>query len=200
MAVRPCGAGDSIASYCLYLYHLALGETDLASLWREQTGIDIQPDIANVPLACDTEYAFDSSMPTVLRVLGHLITAQADRPRTDVFDAVMDYVPCAVTIGYLDPDPEIIDVPPVARAGLRRPHRGHPVRDDRTSCRLRAAAAAARSIAQAPPPTAGRIRHASRAARPCPRGGTVARAARGRAPLTRAALRLRGDAGSDLPR
>jgi hypothetical protein len=111
------GAGDSTASYCLYLYHLALGESDLAALWREQTGIDTQPDIENVTHAFApeyaTEYAFDSSMPTVLRILGHLITAQAVRPRTDVFDAVMDYVPCAVTIGYLDPDPEIIDVPPL---------------------------------------------------------------------------------------
>lgn len=107
------GAGDDTASYCLYLHHLSLGETDLAAWWREQTDVNTQPATQTLTLSCDTEqpkefvFTFDSSTPTVLRLLGRLL-ARADRPRTEVFDAVLDYVPDAVTIGYLsNPDIEI---------------------------------------------------------------------------------------------
>ncbi|MFD0449315.1 hypothetical protein ACFQ10_54315 [Streptomyces indonesiensis] len=105
MAVRR-GAGDDAASYCLYLYHLSLGETHLADLWLEQTGVDTHPTSEIVTLSCESEQAkefvfdFDSSTPTVLRVLGQLL-AKADRPRPEIFDAVLAYVPGAVTIGYI---------------------------------------------------------------------------------------------------
>ncbi|MGR3935286.1 hypothetical protein [Streptomyces sp. BRA346] len=107
------GAGDDAASYCLYLYHLSLGETRLADWWREQTRINTRPTPETVTLPCDFEQTkeivvdFDSSTPTVLRVLGQLL-ARADRPRPEVFDAVLAYVPGAVTIGYLaNPEFEI---------------------------------------------------------------------------------------------
>ncbi|TJZ96754.1 hypothetical protein [Actinacidiphila oryziradicis] len=104
------GAGDDAASYCLYLHHLSLGETDAAAWWRKQTRIDTQPD-PETGSPRDSEQAsgleWDSSTPTVLRVLGQLLT-RVDRPRSEVFDAVMDYVPGAVAIGYLaNPDFEI---------------------------------------------------------------------------------------------
>ncbi|GAA2359536.1 hypothetical protein [Streptomyces cuspidosporus] len=107
------GAGDAAASYCLYLYHLSLGENDLAAWWREQTGLDTEPASQTVTLSCDAEppkefvFTFDSSTPTMLRLLGRLLT-RAGRPRAEVFDAVLDYAPDAVTIGYLaNPDIEI---------------------------------------------------------------------------------------------
>ncbi|MFE1408670.1 hypothetical protein ACFW5D_34835 [Streptomyces sp. NPDC058770] len=37
------GAGDEAAAYCLYLHHLALGETEAAEYWYQQTGLDICP-------------------------------------------------------------------------------------------------------------------------------------------------------------
>jgi len=105
------GAGDDAASYCLYLHHLSLGETDAAAWWRQQARIDTHPDPETVPLPHDVEQAadvdLDSSTPTVLRVLNRLLN-RANRTRTEVVDAVMDYVPGAVTAGYLDnPDVEI---------------------------------------------------------------------------------------------
>lgn len=106
------GAGDDAASYCLYLYHLSLGETDLAAWWSKQTSIETKPAPEKVTVLGDLELGrdlhFDLSTPTVLRVLAHLIT-RTDRPRrTEVVDAVMQYVPAAVTRGYLaNPDFEI---------------------------------------------------------------------------------------------
>ncbi|MEU3462897.1 hypothetical protein ABZ721_23485 [Streptomyces sp. NPDC006733] len=105
------GAGDDVASYCLYLHHLALGETHAAAWWGQQTRIDIQPAPESVNLPGDTDPAenltLDSSTPTVLRVLGRLLSP-ADRSRTAVVTAVMEYVPGAVAAGYADhPDFEI---------------------------------------------------------------------------------------------
>ncbi|MFI9106049.1 hypothetical protein ACIGXA_36650 [Streptomyces fildesensis] len=105
------GAGDDVASYCLYLHHLALGETHAAAWWGEQTGIDTQPapEKLNLPGYADPgdNLDLDSSTPTVLRVLGRLLSP-ADRSRTEVVTAVMEYVPSAVAAGYVDnPDFEI---------------------------------------------------------------------------------------------
>lgn len=40
------GAGETAASYTLYLHHLALGDSHAAGFWREQTGLDAQLDAA----------------------------------------------------------------------------------------------------------------------------------------------------------
>lgn len=76
------GAGGDGASYCLYLHHLALGDRHAAAFWLEQSDIDTQQDT-------------DTSIPTVLRILSHLIPA-AGRGRTEATAAVMDYVAAAV--------------------------------------------------------------------------------------------------------
>ncbi|MEV6013395.1 hypothetical protein AB0M29_42425 [Streptomyces sp. NPDC051976] len=105
------GAGDDAASYCLYLHHLALGEADAAAWWRKQTRIDTQPAPETVALPYDEDdgqdLALDSSTPTVLRVLSNLL-GRTSRQRTELVDAVMDYVPGAVAAGYIgNPDTEI---------------------------------------------------------------------------------------------
>ncbi|MFK0254055.1 hypothetical protein [Streptomyces sp. NPDC090445] len=74
------GAGDSIATHCLYLHHLALGENRQAVWWRRQTAP-----------------AGDAGLPAALR------TPQAEHTAT--VDAVMEYVSAAVR--YVDDDLEL---------------------------------------------------------------------------------------------
>ncbi|MGP4003502.1 hypothetical protein [Streptomyces sp. 8N706] len=103
------GAGDDAASYCLYLHHLAHGEIALAIWWQGQTRTGTQPDPedATLPGAPEPMINLDASTPTMLRVLRHLV-GSAERRRTELVSAVMDYVPSAVAVGYLDnPDFEI---------------------------------------------------------------------------------------------
>ncbi|MFI1400516.1 hypothetical protein [Streptomyces sp. NPDC020681] len=107
------GAGDTTAYYCLYLHHLGLGETEAAAWWREQ----IQLDTARTPDAvtqvlCETDLVPhpDTSTPTVLRVL-RLLADRAERPRAEVVEAVMEYVPSAVAAGYVD-NPDVELAPP----------------------------------------------------------------------------------------
>ncbi|MEU2396134.1 hypothetical protein [Streptomyces sp. NPDC007369] len=89
------GAGDSIATYCLYLHHLALGENRQAVWWRRQTA-----------------RAGDTGLPAVVR------TPRAERPAGQgrgrersrergraTVDAVMEYVSAAVR--YVDDDLEL---------------------------------------------------------------------------------------------
>jgi hypothetical protein len=102
------GAGDDLASYCLYLQHLVLGDAEAAAWWREQTNIGTCPSpepLTAVPDA-GVPTAYDASFPTVLRALTHL--DRTALPRTELADAVMHYVPGAVTLGYVDnPDFEL---------------------------------------------------------------------------------------------
>ncbi|WP_175409997.1 hypothetical protein [Streptomyces sp. TRM64462] len=74
------GAGDTAASYCLYLHHLALGEPDEATWWQDQAAAPAarQPagpghDGVAPPAARFTgpgrNIAADASLPTMLRVL-----------------------------------------------------------------------------------------------------------------------------------
>ncbi|MEU3466131.1 hypothetical protein ABZ721_40140 [Streptomyces sp. NPDC006733] len=103
------GAEDDAASYCLYLHHLALGETHTADWWRQQTRADIQPapETVNLPGTTGRAATVDTSLPTVLRTLSRLLNA-ASRPRTEVVTAVMEYVPNALADGYAEnPDFEI---------------------------------------------------------------------------------------------
>lgn len=103
------GAGDDLASYCLYLQHLVLGDAEAAAWWREQTKIGTRPAPEFLLAVPDpgVPTAYDASFPTVLRALTHLDRTTPPR-RTELVDAVMHYVPGAVALGYLDnPDFEL---------------------------------------------------------------------------------------------
>ncbi|MFI7104247.1 DUF6207 family protein [Streptomyces sp. NPDC050161] len=95
------GAGEPAASYCLYLHHLALGDSHAAAFWREQTGIGTQPNTdSTTPAGNDAPaYSLNIDIPTALRILSHL-TPATGRGRTEAADAVMNYVVAAVTAGY----------------------------------------------------------------------------------------------------
>ncbi|NJP75070.1 hypothetical protein [Streptomyces sp. C1-2] len=103
------GADDAPASYCLYLQHLAEGDTHAAALWQTQ----IDP---SAPSEDDTEpdenasahrMTADTSLDTVLRILSRLNRA-APRKHTPTAQAVIDFVANAVTRGYhRHPDLEI---------------------------------------------------------------------------------------------
>lgn len=102
------GAGDDLASYCLYLQHLVLGDAEAAAWWREQTKIGTRPAPEFLLAVPDpgVPTAYDASFPTVLRALTHL--DRTATPRTELVDAVMHYVPGAVALGYVDnPDFEL---------------------------------------------------------------------------------------------
>ncbi|WP_049714478.1 hypothetical protein [Streptomyces caatingaensis] len=98
------GAGDNIATYCLYLHHLALGEHDAATWWHDQMRVTTQPPEQAMTLRDGDVLLTDSSLATVLRVLCRLVGrwGLSSRPRTEAVDAVMEYVPEAVAVGYLD--------------------------------------------------------------------------------------------------
>ncbi|GGT04751.1 MULTISPECIES: hypothetical protein [Streptomyces] len=84
------GAGDAIASYCLYLHHLALGENRQASWWHGQTA----------------PAAEAAALPTALRVLRALRPGgPGPGPGRAAVDAVLEYVPAAVN--YVDDDLEL---------------------------------------------------------------------------------------------
>ncbi|WP_246618409.1 DUF6207 family protein [Streptomyces javensis] len=93
------GAGDDAAAYCLYLHHLALGDSHAAALWLEQTSLETQHYTDTANPAGDDVPDVDASIPTVLRILSHL-TPAADRKPTEATAAVMDYVAAAVAAGY----------------------------------------------------------------------------------------------------
>lgn len=114
------GAGDRAASYCLYLHHLSLGEDDAAAWWYQQTQTDI-PSSRPATNSAHEEgqqraWAFpetvgriDTSTPTVLRVFRQLIH-HSGRRRSDVVDALMQYLPTAVAVGYVHDEPDV-DLP-----------------------------------------------------------------------------------------
>ncbi|WP_274562409.1 hypothetical protein [Streptomyces spiramyceticus] len=85
------GAGDSAATYCLYLHHRALGEDGEADWWHRQTA----------KVATDHE---DINIPAALRILRRLKTGTPSVP--DPVTAVLDYVPIAIR--YVDDD---LDLP-----------------------------------------------------------------------------------------
>nr|WP_137951860.1 hypothetical protein [Streptomyces avermitilis] len=107
------GAGQAAAAYCLYLHHLALGESDTADWWHRQTD-DVQPPPG--PPAEDTPTPSPEAAPsawhpadhritntsttTILRILRHLAKYSA-RPRSAAVTELMAYVPTAVAVGYL---------------------------------------------------------------------------------------------------
>ncbi|MFE2064961.1 hypothetical protein ACFXDH_21635 [Streptomyces sp. NPDC059467] len=104
------GAGDEPPSYCLYLQHLARGDTHAAALWQAQAETHA-PDGDDAVCAEDAPahrmVTADTSLSTVLRILSRL-TQAAPRRHTPTATAVIDFVATAVAIGYdLHPDLEI---------------------------------------------------------------------------------------------
>lgn len=115
------GAGDTAASYCLYLHHRALGDRRAAAFWHDQADT-----IAD---------RLEEAIPTFLRILGHL-TPAGEHAYTEATLAVMSYVTAAVSDGYArHPDCEIPLPGPyfaehiqiILAATTTPPHRGqHP--------------------------------------------------------------------------
>ncbi|WP_225804382.1 hypothetical protein [Streptomyces sp. NK15101] len=107
------GAGQPGAAYCLYLHHLALGETHTARWWHTQTHEDKPParhawttvHWNNKPLVLRHED--HASTTTIVRVLRNL-AQHVSRPRSAVVTELMKYMPTAVAVGYLrEPESEL---------------------------------------------------------------------------------------------
>ncbi|MGW3361183.1 hypothetical protein ACWDFL_38415 [Streptomyces bungoensis] len=104
------GADDAAASYCLYLQHLAQGDTHAAALWQAQA--DAYASQGDGPDPSEDAPAYrmmtpDTSLATVLRILSHLTRTNPRRP-TPTAQAVIEFVAAAVAIGYdTHPDLEI---------------------------------------------------------------------------------------------
>ncbi|WP_326707993.1 hypothetical protein OG758_48695 [Streptomyces sp. NBC_01474] len=112
------GAGQPAAAYCLYLHHLALGESETANWWHSQTN-DVQPP----PQDAEQKESLPTpgtewhpathpvtQMPTttILRLLRHL-ARDSERTHSTAVNELMDYIPTAVAVGYLrEPD---LDLP-----------------------------------------------------------------------------------------
>ncbi|MFG2934220.1 hypothetical protein [Streptomyces achromogenes] len=122
------GAGQP-AAYCLYLHHLALGETHTARWWHTQTN-EVQPKpTTRTPPRRRTPVPWDDDMvPAVLRdgdgasttTLLHILrrlASHVSRPRSAVVAEPMTYMPIAVAVGYLrEPDSELpLPAPDFAR-------------------------------------------------------------------------------------
>ncbi|MET9347556.1 hypothetical protein [Streptomyces termitum] len=107
------GAGHAAAAYCLYLHHLALGETHAARWWHKQTDDDI-PVVKTVRTTVHRDnktvalfHEEETSAATLLRLLRRL-GRTASRPRSAVVAELMAYMPTAVAVGYLrEPDSEL---------------------------------------------------------------------------------------------
>jgi hypothetical protein len=101
------GADDQPASYCLYLHHLAQGDTHAAALWRSQAGPHAPCDSGDGtdPAEADQDapayrmMTADTSLSTVLRILSRL-TRTDPRRHTPMAQAVIDIVAAAVAVGY----------------------------------------------------------------------------------------------------
>ncbi|MDH6222061.1 hypothetical protein [Streptomyces pseudovenezuelae] len=108
------GADDAPASYCLYLQHLAQGDTHAAALWQAQAGLHAPGDDDGNQPEKESEDApalrmmnADTSLPTVLRILSRLTRTTLRRP-TPMARAVIEFVSTAVALGYeCHPDLEL---------------------------------------------------------------------------------------------
>ncbi|GGY12002.1 DUF6207 family protein [Streptomyces minutiscleroticus] len=105
------GAGDVAACYCLYLHHLARGDTYAAAFWQEQSRSSTQQDALTISTTTDDvpahSVSVDTSLPTLLRILSRLAST-TPREHTETADAVISFVTMSVTIGYdRNPDWEI---------------------------------------------------------------------------------------------
>ncbi|MFD4373793.1 hypothetical protein [Streptomyces sp. NPDC058486] len=106
------GAGHVGAAYCLYLHHLALGETHTARWWHTQTNEDTPPrkmwtKVHATGALFDLCHEDRASTTTIMRVLRNL-TRNVSRPRSAVVTELMEYISTAVAVGYLrEPDSEL---------------------------------------------------------------------------------------------
>ncbi|MDQ0955852.1 hypothetical protein QFZ24_009861 [Streptomyces phaeochromogenes] len=105
------GADDAPASYCLYLQHLARGDTHAAALWQAQarayTPQEAQEEEYGEDAPAYSMMTADTSLSTVLRILSRLSHA-APRRHTPTARAVIEFVAAAVALGYdRHPDFEI---------------------------------------------------------------------------------------------
>ncbi|MGW2690216.1 hypothetical protein ACWC6I_44630 [Streptomyces sp. NPDC001414] len=115
------GAGQPAAAYCLYLHHLALGETRVAGWWHRQTNeVHLSPRPRTSRKRASGHWKDDEVVPavlqdddgasttTLLHVLRRLATDHATQPRPAAVTELMTYVPLAVAVGYLrEPDSEL---------------------------------------------------------------------------------------------
>lgn len=105
------GADDAPASYCLYLQHLADGDTHAAALWQAQAGVHAPGDGHDADVDGGSRahrvITADASLSTVLQVLSRL-SRVTPRRHTPAAQAVIDFVATEVAIGYdRHPDLEI---------------------------------------------------------------------------------------------
>ncbi|MET7930104.1 hypothetical protein ABZT43_40540 [Streptomyces sp. NPDC005349] len=114
------GAGQPAAAYCLYLHHLALGESETADWWHRQTN-DVQPRRQDTLTqeepphpTPETEWhpaihpVAQLPTATILRLLRQL-ARDSHRTHSAAVNELMDYIPTAVAVGYLrEPD---LDLP-----------------------------------------------------------------------------------------
>ncbi|WP_329449285.1 hypothetical protein OG906_42655 (plasmid) [Streptomyces sp. NBC_01426] len=112
------GAGHPAAAYCLYLHHLALGETHTARWWRTQSDekhgdtSNLEAPTVRTTIRCDgaafvLHHDDGASSTTLLRVMRRL-ALYVSRPRSAVVTELMRYMPTAVAVGYLrEPDSEL---------------------------------------------------------------------------------------------
>ncbi|MFJ3037111.1 MULTISPECIES: sigma-70 RNA polymerase sigma factor region 4 domain-containing protein [Streptomyces] len=96
------GDGHPAACYCLSLHHLTRGETHAAAFYQEQAHPDAaETDSLTVAGSCPPrDISFDSSVPTVLRILSHLAATGPGRRRRHRIDALTNYVADTVTRHY----------------------------------------------------------------------------------------------------
>ncbi|WPO76216.1 hypothetical protein [Streptomyces sp. KN37] len=105
------GAGDAPASYCLYLQHLAHGDTHAAALWQDQASFHAprQGDAADTGEQAPARQVMtaDTSLSTLLRVLSRL-SRTVPRTHTQAAQAVIEFVAASVSAGYhRNPDLEL---------------------------------------------------------------------------------------------
>jgi hypothetical protein len=94
------GDGHPAACYCLSLHHLALGEEHAATFYQQETrlGGTSETDSLTVVGTCPPRnISFDSSVPTVLRILSHLSATGPGRRRRHCIDALTNYGADTVT-------------------------------------------------------------------------------------------------------
>jgi hypothetical protein len=105
-------AGDHTACFLLHLHHTARGEPFAATWWLHQTTIDTSPSPHTTVLPrngqSDNRFHTDAGISTLLRILSRLPDPDSPPARTEVFTAVMRYIPDAVAAGRAtNPEAEI---------------------------------------------------------------------------------------------
>ncbi|MDN3267038.1 hypothetical protein [Streptomyces sp. MA15] len=118
------GAGLPTAAYCLYLHHLALGESATANWWYHQTNhVQPPPETTTPPHPPTYREHDDTSTTTILQHLLRVVRLTA-RHRHPAVTQLMSYIPDAVATGYLrQPDAELplpgTDFAPAVRSLLK---------------------------------------------------------------------------------